>query len=577
MLRYEWNTIAFPKVERNVFKLQKRIYQASQRGDVKLLHRLQKLLLKSTSAKLLATRRVTQDNRGRKTAGIDGVAELAPNERLNLAARLNLSGKGKPVRRVWIPKPGKSEKRPLGIPTMEDRAKQALVKMALEPEWEARFEPNSYGFRPGRACHDAIEAIYCSIKNKQAYVLDADIAGCFDNINHNSLLKKLNTIPTLRQVIKGWLKAGVMEGDVFHTTNSGTPQGGVISPLLANIALHGIETEMKNTLKGDLIAYYGRPEAWKHVFDSISIIRYADDFVILHKNLEIISKAKAFIEQWLTGIGLELKPSKTRICHTLKAEDSKAGFNFLGFEVRQYATTENTLGFKTLIKPNKESVKRHLQSIRQELKSLRGAPQEAVIAKLNPIVKRWSRYYTSSVARKTFEYSDHHTHQKLWKWARFRHPHKGEQWVKRKYFRTHGGFNWRFMTHEGKFLIRHQDHKIHRHVKVKGTKSPYDGDWTYWTSRMGRMPGVKPQVAELLKRQKGKCIYCGLYFQPTDLLEVHHVDGNHKNNARKNLMLIHRHCHDDAHGKGVYVKHHTTEEPDDSKGSRPVLKPSSEG
>ncbi len=197
-LRYEWNDISWPKLERNVFKLQKRIYQASIRDNVKLLHRLQRLLLKSTSTRLLATRRVTQDSSGKKTAGIDGVAALNQDERLRLALNLKLKDKGKPVRRVWIPKPGKAEKRPLGIPTMEDRARQALVKTVLEPEWEARFEPNSYGFRPGRSCHDAIEAIYTSIKNKAVHVLDADISGCFDNINHSALLDKLKTTPKLR-------------------------------------------------------------------------------------------------------------------------------------------------------------------------------------------------------------------------------------------------------------------------------------------------------------------------------------------------------------------------------------------
>src|ERR1051325_10119430 len=240
-LRYEWNTIPWPLVERKVFKLQRRIYQASQRGDVKLLHRLQRLLTNSTFAKLLATRRVTQDNSGKKTAGVDGVAALTPEQRLKLSVRLNLNGKSLPVRRVWIPKPGKTEKRPLGIPAMKDRAKQALVKLALEPQWEARFEPNSYGFRPGRSCHDAIEAIFQEIRYKAKYVLDADIAKCFDRISHQALLDKIDTSPLLRRTIKGWLKAGVMDGGQLFPTEAGTPQGGVLSPLLMNIALHGLE------------------------------------------------------------------------------------------------------------------------------------------------------------------------------------------------------------------------------------------------------------------------------------------------------------------------------------------------
>jgi RNA-directed DNA polymerase len=307
-------------------------------------------------------------------------------------------------------------------------------------------------------------------------------------------------------------------------------------------------------LKTSYKRIYGKNETWKHILTSISIIRYADDFVVLHKDREIIMKAKAYIERWLTGVGLELKPSKTRIGHTLLNENGTAGFNFLGFEIRQYPVKTNKLGYKTLIKPSKEAVKRHLREMGQTIKSLRGATQEAVISKLNPMVKGWSRYYLSSVARRTFTYADDRLHRKLWRWARFRHPHKGERWTKRKYFRTHGGFNWRFMTHDGKFLMRYEDHKIQRHVKVEGTRTPYDGDWVYWTKRMGKGPGVQPRVARLLKRQGGQCAYCELYFQPEDKVEVHHWDGNHGNNAEYNLALLHRHCHDDAHGQGVFGK-----------------------
>ncbi|BAZ44689.1 putative reverse transcriptase [Chondrocystis sp. NIES-4102] len=224
---YEWSDISRSKLEKTVYKLQKRIYKASRRGDVKLVHRFQKLLIKSRSARLLAVRRVTQDNQGRKTAGVDGVKSLTPKQRLILVDKLTLSSKVAPTRRVWIPKPGNEEKRSLGIPTMYDRALEGLVKLVLEPEWEARFEPNSYGFRPGRSCHDAIEAIFKVIRYKPKYVFDADISKCFDNINHSKLLEKLNTYPTLRKQIRAWLKAGVMDGLEFKPTSRGTPQGGV--------------------------------------------------------------------------------------------------------------------------------------------------------------------------------------------------------------------------------------------------------------------------------------------------------------------------------------------------------------
>ncbi len=286
-LMVEWHNTNWRKLERIVYKLQKRIYRASQRGDVKAYRKLQKTLMKSWSARALSVRRVTQDNQGKKTAGVDGIKSLTPKQRLNLTGNLKLGSKVSPTRRVWIPKPGTEEKRPLGIPTMKDRALQALVKLALEPEWEARFEPNSYGFRPGRSCHDAIEAIFNAIKQKSKYVLDADIAKCFDRIDQEALLRKLNTFPAIRRQVRAWLKAGVMDGKQLFPTSEGTPQGGVISPLLANIALHGMEERIKQyaeTLKGR--------SGKKGNRNSLSFVRYADDFVILHEKISIIQRCK---------------------------------------------------------------------------------------------------------------------------------------------------------------------------------------------------------------------------------------------------------------------------------------------
>ncbi|MFN6488088.1 MULTISPECIES: reverse transcriptase N-terminal domain-containing protein [unclassified Nostoc] len=226
-LTVEWNKLDWRKLEKRVFKLQKRIFQASERGDVKAVRKLQKTLIRSWSAKCIAVRRVTQDNQGKNTAGVDGLKSLNPKQRTNLVGQLKLTGKSKPTRRVMIAKPGINEKRPLRIPTIFDRALQALCRIALEPEWEARFEPNSYGFRPGRSCHDAIEAIFNSIRYKAKYVLDADISKCFDCINHEALLRKINTYPTMRHQIKSWLRAGVLDQEEIFPTNEGTPQGGV--------------------------------------------------------------------------------------------------------------------------------------------------------------------------------------------------------------------------------------------------------------------------------------------------------------------------------------------------------------
>src|SRR6266446_311454 len=249
-----WRTLPWRKLEQHVYRIQKRIFRAEQRGNVRAVHKLQKLLMKSRSARLLAVRRVTQENQGKKTAGIDGVKSVHPNARFALAEHLHPKNwkrsKPQPLRRVWIPKPGKAEQRPLGIPVMFDRACQAVAKQALEPQWEALFEADSYGFRPGRSAHDAIAAIFNNIRQKSKYVLDADIKGCFDNIEHQALLGKMRTYPAMRRLVKGWLKAGVMDDMDLSPTLAGTPQGGVVSPLLANIALYGMEEALINAYTG---------------------------------------------------------------------------------------------------------------------------------------------------------------------------------------------------------------------------------------------------------------------------------------------------------------------------------------
>jgi RNA-directed DNA polymerase len=533
----EWNKINWRKLERQNFKLQKRIYQASSRGDVKAVRRLQKTLMRSWSAKCIAVRRVTQDNQGKRTAGVDGVKALTPVARLTLVKQLRLTQKSKPTRRVWIPKPGTNEKRPLGIPTMYDRALQALVKLALEPEWEAKFEPNSFGFRPGRSCHDAIGAIFNQIRYKDKFVLDADISKCFDQIDHEALLRKVNTFPTLRQQLKAWLKSGVKDGKSLSSTSEGTPQGGVISPLLANIALHGMENRIKQVSK------------------TIALIRYADDFVIIHEDLTVVQRCQQVITEWLKGMGLELKPSKTRLTHTFHKYEENVGFNFLGFNVRQhkvgtYRSARNgkkqPLGFNTLITPSKEKIKLHLEEIGGIIDTHIAAPQAALIKALNPVIRGWANYYSTVVSNDTFQSLNHLTYQKLRAWAIRRCPRSNQHEIVNKYWHTVGNDKWVFSTQDGLKLARHTDTPIARHVKVQGERSPYDGDWIYWSSRLGKHPEATNRVAKLLKRQKGKCEYCKLYFKDGDLMEIDHKTPISKGgkDTFDNLQIIHRHCHD---------------------------------
>ena len=550
----EWHLIDWSKLEKRVYKLQKRIYRASTRGDVKALRRLQKTLMKSWSARALAVRRVTQDNTGKKTAGVDGIKLLSPAARLKLVEKLKPGSKVSPTRRVWIPKPGTEEKRPLGIPTMKDRALQALLKMALEPEWEARFEPNSYGIRPGRSCQDAIEAIFGATRLKPKYVLDADIAKCFDRIDHEALLKKLNTFPTIRRQIRAWLKAGVIDDKQLFPTSEGTPQGGVISPLLANIALHGMEERIKQFAETiDLKDHRGRQQGKRDKRSSISLIRYADDFVILHEDITVVTRCTEIISLWLNGMGLELKPSKTRLAHTLNQyEQEKPGFDFLGFTIQQYPAGKyhSNQGFKTIITPSKQKQKVHYDRIASIIESHKSAPQAALIKRLNPIIRGWANYYAAVVSKVAYSDIDYLMYQKLSTWAKRRHPRKNGGWVAKKYWQSIDGNNWVFATRKERTnplrLQRHGETPIVRHVKVKGESSPYDGNLVYWSTRMGNSPEMPNKVSKLLKRQKGKCTHCGLFFREDDVMEVDHriPKAQGGKDSFENFDLLHRHCHD---------------------------------
>ena len=516
-----------------------------------------KTLMNSWSARALAVRRVTQDNCGKKTAGVDGVKSLTPKQRLILTNKLKLGSKVSPTRPIWIPKPGKDEKRPLGIPTIKDRALQALVLQALEPEWEARFESNSFGFRAGRSCHDAIESIFNCIRYKPKFVLDADISNCFDRINHNTLLKKLNTSPTTRRQIRAWLKAGVMDNKQLFPTSEGTPQGGNISPLLANITLHGMENRIKQAFPKRKILNQGKYSGYQ---SGASLIRYCDDFVVLHEDITVVQRCQEIISEWLKDYGLELKPSKTKLTHTLLTfKGQKPGFNFLGFNIRQfpkgkYHSGKNTkgerLGFKTIITPSRDKIKSHYDQLAHVIDVHKAAPQAALIKKLNPIIRGWANYFATVISKEIYAFLDDLVYRKLVCWAKFRHSKKSKGWVAKKYWHSVDGDNWVFATKKnGETHIRLLDHahiKIVRHIKVKGESSPYDGNLVYWSTRMGKNPEMPSKVSKLLKKQKGKCTHCDLFFRENDVMEIDHIIPKSQGgkDEYKNWQLLHRHCHD---------------------------------
>lgn len=428
-----------------------------------------------------------------------------------------------------------------------------MVKLSLEPFWEARFEEESYGFRPGRSTHDAIDAIFKKALKVPQYILDADISKCFDKINHDYLLSKLDCPVVLKRFIKQWLRAGVLDNGIFEETNTGTPQGGVISPLLANISLHGMIDSVVNSFPKNKRLSKGKyNQAYRP-----KIIRYADDFVVMASDPEVILKAQDLIIDWLKPVGLELSPSKTRLCNTLHQwNGEQPGFDFLGYNIRHYecsihkGVNAGQGGGKKLyqlyIKPSKKAIKCHYDKCKKIIKSHRTAPQQALIKHLNPVISGWCNYYANSVAKKTFSKLDNMIWSALRAWVVSRCGKASYDKLKDYYeFGVYG--HWTFQTKEGAFLYKHRATKIKRHIKVRGDYSPFNGDWTYWSKRMSSgYGGIPTKISNLLKKQKGRCPHCGQFFTSEDVMEIDHIIPKSLGGSNKydNLQLLHRHCHD---------------------------------
>jgi RNA-directed DNA polymerase len=499
---FDWRQVDWRRVEDDVRRLRQRIFTASKAGDLKKIRSLQKLMMRSRANTLLSVRRVTERNTGRLTAGVDGEVVLTPEAKARLADRVHQMSepfKALPVRRVYIPKAGsRTKRRALGIPVIADRAHQARVVNALEPEWEARFEPKSYGFRPGRGCHDAIQAVYEVVKGRRPrrlWALDADLAQAFDQLAHDHILAMLGTFPA-QGMVREWLKAGVVEQGRLHRTEDGVPQGGVVSPLLLNVALHGMES-----------AAGARYATGKHAGVIKSgcpvTIRYADDFVVLCHTRQEALEVKARLARWLAARGLAFNEDKTRVVSLGE------GFDFLGFNVRRYGT-------KPLIMPSKAAVRRIRERLRTELRSLRGTNAQAVIKRLNPIIRGWAAYYRTQVSSAVFNQLDYYLWTLTYKWARYSHQNKPKTWIVARYwskFNKSRQDRWVFGDRKsGAYLHKFAWTRILRHRIVRHGASPDDPTLTgYWTWR--RQKGVPLPInrttQELTNSQDGRCTICG--------------------------------------------------------------------
>ncbi len=524
----QWTRIDWAACWRTVRSLQKRIVKSLRAGNWRKVKRLCYLLVHSFSARALAVKQVTE-NKGKKTAGIDGKVWRTPNQKMKAVLAL-AEWKGyraKPLRRIYIPKKDKSQKRPLSIPVIEDRGRQAVHALALKVIAETLGDTNSYGFRNKRRCADAIEQIFKDLRQKHSacWILEGDIKGFFDNIASQWMLEN---IPMNKRVLKAWLQCGFVDRGEMFPTDDGVPQGGIISPIIGNMVLDGMEKLVQGK------SQFRRAH-------HINFVRYADDFVVTASSEEVLKDdIIPRISDFLEPRGVRLSEQKTKITHISE------GFDFLGQTIRKYRHRDGNLG-KIQITPSKSALKEIKDKVKAICKSSGGLTQAALIDRLNPVIRGWAHYHRHVICAETFSKLDSFVWFRLFRWGKRRHPNKSGKWIASRYFGEQDGHQWIFKDKaSGKSLIKvSQAIKQQRHIKVKGDANPFDSEWQqYFQSReiKLKMRSVNSYIGKVLKRQNGLCPVCRQVMELEDDLHLLHLDGDDTNNRMKNALLLHSNC-----------------------------------